>query len=428
MAKLNAECTTLDNGVRVVTSTIDHVESVASGIWVGAGARFEAGRVSGISHLIEHLLFKGTRRRSSRDITRAIEGRGGYLNAFTQEESTCYYARVAYDKLRQALDVLSDMYLHPRFAAADVTKERGVVIEEILMYRDQPQHVVHDMLTAALWPKHPMGRSIAGTPKTVSSITRKDILGYKRRTYVPGNTVFSFAGKVSHQACVDLVAKLTARSTQAPVPTFKPMTGSVRQERVKLAHKTIEQTHVALGFRLFGRRDRRRYALKLLSAVLGENMSSRLFQVVREKHGLAYSVHSSMHLYQDTGTLLVSAGLDRRRTGRAIELIVREIAKLKARPVGAGELKRAKDYAVGQMRLNLESTSAQMMWLGDNILSRGRVILPGRVIEALTAVTAEDIQALAGTVLRQSRASLAVVSPEVGPAEAPVMKQMLGGL
>lgn len=410
MAKV--EMSELTNGVRVITSSMDYVESVSLGVWVASGGRYETESINGVSHFVEHLLFKGTATRSARDISRAIEGRGGYLNAFTQEENTCYFARVAYDQMASATDVLCDMYLNPRLAPEDVDKERDVIVEEIMMYRDQPHHVVHELLTSALWQGHPLGLPISGTPESLDALKRKDVADYLRSHYVPGNTVIAAAGKVDHGACVDLVSRLIGRRRKREVPKADPVTPRTQQKPSTCQSRSVEQTHAALGYRLFGRLDPRRYPLRVLNAVLGENMSSRLFQVVRETHGLAYSVHSSCHLYQDTGALLISAGLDRKRSGRALQLIAREVRKLKTRRIGRDELRRAKDYVIGQIRLSLESTSHQMMWLGDNILTHGRFVSPDDVIRKVERVTAEDIQDVAVEVFTPTNVTMALVGPE----------------
>ncbi|MBN2302729.1 MAG: insulinase family protein [Lentisphaerae bacterium] len=422
---MDVECTTLTNGLRVVTSSLPHVESVTFGIWIGAGGRHESNRQAGMSHFIEHLLFKGTKKRSAKDITVAIEGRGGYLNAFTQEENTCYYARVAYDKLWYALEVLTDMYLNASLPPDELEKERGVIIEEIMMYKDQPQHMVQEILTDALWKNHPLGRPIIGFPKTVAAMTRRDISEYRARMYVPCNTIFAFAGKVNHTECVRKVRELVKRPSGTSLRRERPASSRVKQRTLALQTKDIEQSHLAMGIRIFGKNDRRRYPLRLLNTVLGENMSSRLFQVVREQHGLAYSVHSSFQLYKETGALVVSAGLDRKRHDKAFSLIIKELNRLKRRPVGSRELKRAKDYVIGQLRLGMESTTYQMMWLGENIMSYGRVILPSETIKIISKITASDIRDLAETIIKGAKTSVAMISPDLsGKDETRIRKEL----
>jgi len=401
----------LPNGVRVVTSALPHLESVSVGLWAGVGGRHERAALSGISHFIEHLLFKGTIRRSARAISQAIEGRGGYLNAFTQEESTCYYARIAADYTWHAFDVLADMYLNPRFAAGDIERERGVIAEEIMMYRDQPQHAVQEMLRGQLWKDHALGRGLAGTPETVAAMQRRDILAFKRARYVGANTVAAFAGKVKHDVCVARVARAFGRLPRRLRSRGTRVRGKTRVVRIGAEQRDIEQSHLTLGFRIFGRNDERRYALKILSAVLGENMSSRLFQLLREKHGMAYAVHSGSHMFRDTGAFVISAGLEKTKTGKALSLVLRELNRLRTVPVGSAELKRAKDYAIGQLRLGLESTSYQMIWIGENLMTFGRFIAPDLVVEKLRHVTASEIQKLAGAIFRRAASSVACIAP-----------------
>ncbi|MEI8120735.1 MAG: pitrilysin family protein [bacterium] len=410
---IRSQWETLPNGCRVVTALMNHVESVSMGVWVGAGGRCETKELSGASHFVEHLLFKGTKRRSAREISQTIEGRGGDINAFTQEESTCYYARVATSQTWEAMDVLLDMMLHSRFASVDIRKERDVVIEEIMMVRDQPHQQVEEMLGELMWKNHALGRPIAGTVETVRKFTRETLLAYKDRYYTPSNMVLAFAGKVDHRACVERVKK--AFSVRGPILSrrFSPLGGEVAQHPFRALHKDIEQTHLALGFRGFGRHDPRRYALKLLSVILGENMSSRLFQVIREQHGLAYSIQCGGHLFDDTGAFVVTAGLDRDRLERALTLIVREIRKLKDKPVGKLEFNRARDYSMGQIQLGFETTTSQMMWVGEHILSYGRVKSPEEGIQALQAVSFQDVQRLAEDLLCPARCSLALVMPHV---------------
>ena len=420
--KLDLRVSRLENGLRVVTSATPAVASVAMGVWVAVGGRHEAARLSGISHFIEHLLFKGTTTRSARDISQAIEGRGGYFNAFTQEESTCYYAHVAAAQAADVLDILADMYRHPRFASADIAKERGVIVEEIQMYHDQPQQLVQEMLGGLLWSDHPLGRPLAGSPATVRRLQRADFLAYKNRYYQPAATLVVLAGQVEHEQAVAQVRQLLGSLPPQRAPACRPVTRRTVQRGVRARGKEIEQAHLAIGLRLFGRHDPRRFALKLLSTVLGENMSSRLFQIIREKHGLAYSIHSTVDLFRETGVLAVSAGVDPDHLRRTLELTFRELARLRAQPVGAAELRRARDYVIGQLLLGLENTPARMMWAADNILNYGRFIQPAEIMNRIQRVTARDVQTLAGDIFRPGRLSLALVAPEAGPAEEALLR------
>lgn len=424
----NVRLTKLANGTRIITSTSEHAQSVALGIWVGVGGRYETGKMAGVSHFLEHMMFKGTKKRSSKRISEDIEGSGGYLNAFTQEESTCYYARVAYDKLWKALDVLSDMFLNSTFDRVELEKERGVILEEIMMYRDQPHHLVMEMLGSAMWTQHPLGVPIIGEPSTVKNMKRSQMLDFRKTKYIAGNTIFAFAGKVDHDACVERVKGYMDGRGKASVPKYKRVTHETRQRPVVLLEKDIEQSHMALGLRIFGRDDNRRYALRVLNVILGENMSSRLFQVVREKYALAYSVHSSCQLYHDSGVLTVSAGLDRSKTKQGIDLILKEMSKLKAKAVGAQELKRAKEYLVGQMRLSLESTSSQMICLGESLISYGKFTPREEIIANVESVTAADIQRLAKSIMRRQRATIALIVPSLDRGDERFYRKQLNTL
>lgn len=403
--------TELPSGVRVATAEMAHMESVSLGVWVGIGGRYEPARLSGASHFIEHLLFKGTPRRSAKQISQTVEGIGGYLNAFTSEENTCYYAKASHEHIDTLLDVLTDMYLHPRFAAADIDKERGVIKEELLMYHDQPDHYVHELLTETLWPGHPLGRSLTGTAKTLDGMDRHALLDFKHRKYVAANTVVAVAGRCRHDDIVPRVEKMLTLPRSGRSPTFAPVDERQRGARLRFFNKNCEQSHLAIGVRGYSRHDSRRYPLKALSVILGENMSSRLFQVIRERHGLAYSIQSSTSYFADTGALLISAGLDTKRLHRALALILVELRKLSKQPPSTVELQRAKDYAIGQMRLGLESTANRMMWLGEHLLAYGTIQSPAEVEQQILAVTTADVQAAAADLFRNNRLNVAVITP-----------------
>lgn len=425
---LNTQISTLPNGLRVASSVMPGLQSAAMGVWVGVGGRHEGRTTTGISHFIEHMLFKGTARRSALEITRAIEGRGGYFNAFTQEESTCYYARTASRHLQHVLEIMADMYLRPRFAAEDVAREKDVIMEELQMVNDQPEQLVQEMLNAMLWRNHELGRPLTGTPETLQRINRERLLAFKNKKYVPENTLFVFAGPMDHTECVEHTLALTRRLRHKPEPRYRLVTRSVEQERLQLRAREIEQTHLALGFRLFGRFDKRRYALRLLNVVLGENMSSHLFQSVREKHGLAYAVNSSVQLFADTGVLAISAGVDTGRAVRALDLIIRELSALKKNAVSARELEEAREYAIGSMLLALENPAGHMFWMGESILNYGRIVPPEEIIAGLNEVTAEDLHHLADEFFRPERASLAVLTGAKSAISVPRMETLLGAL
>lgn len=407
---LNIKTTTLPNGVRVTTAGMPGSAGVAMGVWIKVGGRHEPAPQNGISHFIEHLLFKGTARRGAKEISEAIEGRGGFLDAYTQEELTCFYARVTTQHTAEVFGVLADMMLNPKFAPADIAKEREVIVEEIAMYRDQPAQQVDENLMAALWPDHALGRPLTGTEKTLAAMRRSDIASFKARHYVSENIVVAFAGSIGHGDALTLAKKWFGKMPRRDPPSPAPADATEPQP-FSLEKRAIDQTHLALGFRTFGRQDERKYALKLLSVLLGENMSSRLFQVVREDHGLAYAISSGMQLFDDTGLFSIDGGLDTERTPAALELIFRELGRIRSRPPSAKELRKAKDYSVGQLRLGLETTTNQMSWCAEQLISYGDILQPEDVVKKIEAVTARQIQEAAKLVFAPARASCAVISP-----------------
>ena len=315
-----------------------HMASVSLGLWVGMGSRYEPAEVNGVCHFIEHLLFKGTKRRSAREISQAVEGIGGYLNAFTSEEVTCFHARASAGRLEELLDVLVDMFLHSRFAPADIAKERDVIKEEIAMYLDQPQQQVQELLNATFWPGQPLGRPITGTARTLDVMRRRHLAGYLRENYVTGNTVIAAAGRLEHRQLLQAVARYAPHFTPGRRPQFAPAHSRQRAPLIRLITRKTEQTQIALGIRTCSRHDERRYALRLLNTILGENMSSRLFQVVREDRGLAYSIYSTASFFDDAGDLVISAGLDTDNLLSTLRLIMRELRRLTRSAGGRGRI------------------------------------------------------------------------------------------
>ena len=405
------DITTLPGGLRIITAPMPHMESVSVGVWIGIGGRYESRPLAGISHFLEHLLFKGTHRRSAKQISQTVEGVSGYLNAFTGEENTCYYAKASHRHLDILLDVLADMYQHPKLSVTDIKKERQVIKEELLMYRDQPDHYVQELLTETLWPNHPLGRSLTGTPETLDRMERDTLLNFKIRHYVPVNTVVAVAGHCEHSDIVARVAGQLPADTSGKTARFQPVTVKQRGAQLRFLTKAVEQTHLAIAARSYSRHDSRRYALKLLSVILGENMSSRLFQTIREKYGLAYSIQSATSYFADTGAFLISAGLDTKRLPKALQLILKELGKLAQRQPPAEELRRAKDYAIGQMRMGMESTSNQMMWCGEHLLAYGVVQAPAEIELKIEAVTPAQIQEVAADIFQNHRLNAAVITP-----------------
>jgi predicted Zn-dependent peptidase len=401
----------LANGLTLATAPMPHMASVSVGLWVAVGGRHEPEPLNGVSHFIEHLLFKGTRRRSAEEISQAVEGMGGYLNAFTAEENTCFYAKARHDHFAVLLDVLTDMFLNATFAPAEIEKERGVIKEEVAMYLDQPAQHVQELLNATQWPGQALGRPLTGTEASVDALSRRDLLGYRRAHYHAANAVLAVAGQFDPAAVRAAVTRAARHFRAGRRSPFAPVACQQTAPRVCLFTKATEQTQLALGIRTCSRHDERRFALRLLNVVLGENMSSRLFQVIREDCGLAYSVYSSLSYFDDVGDLVISAGLETANLDKVLRLIVRELRRLAERPPTAAELRRARDYVIGQIDLRLEGTENQMMWLGENLLGYGRVMPPGEVKQRLLAVRAAEVRAAARDFFRPERLNLALVSP-----------------
>ncbi len=403
--------TRLPNGARIASVEMPHMRSVTVGVWAGVGGRHERVREGGISHFIEHLLFKGTKRRTPRQLTVAVEGVGGYLNAFTTEDHTCFYAKAGAPHFARLCDVLSDMYLDSVFAKEEIEREREVIREEILMYRDQPAQHAQELLTSTMWPKHPLGRPLTGTVDTVSKLGRREITDFHRRNYNGASTVVTVAGSVPHAEAVAALAPALSRLPQGKRARFQRSPIHPGRPSVNLHTHDTEQTHLAMGFHTWGRSDERRFALKLLSVILGENMSSRLFQKLRERHAFCYSVSSGMVTLADTGALHICAGLDPAKLERAIRMILKEIADIAQRGPRQTELKMAQDYTIGQTLMGLESTTNQILWMGESLLGYGRVLCPVEIERRILAVTRAEVQAVAGECLKMGRLGIAVVGP-----------------
>lgn len=395
----------------VATVEMPHMASVSLGIWVGVGGRYEPAELNGVSHFIEHMLFKGTRRRSAKEISQSVEGIGGYLNAFTGEESTCFYSKARHDRYDQLMDVLTDMFLNSKFDPTEIAKERGVIKEELAMYMDQPHQLVQELLNETLWPNHPLGRALTGTEKTIDAIDRAKLLSYRRANYVAPTTLVTAAGNLSHDKIVRAVSKFAGKFATGKRPGFQPVQDTQSEPRMRAHTKDTAQLQLALGFRTCSRHDERRFALRILNTLLGENMSSRLFQVIREDHGLAYSVHSCLVFFDDVGSLIISAGMDTDQIPRVMKLIMAEVKRFTEKAPSAEEMRRTRDFLLGQIDLSLESTENQMMWLGDQLIGYGKIIAPTEIKKRLTRVQPSEVRRVAQAFFRPERLSAAVVSP-----------------
>jgi predicted Zn-dependent peptidase len=413
--KCSYEIAKAQSGVTIATAEIPHMLSVSVGIWVGIGGRYEPAALCGVSHFIEHMLFKGTERRTAREISQDVEGIGGYLNAFTTEESTCFYAKAASERFGHVWDVLADMFLNSTFDPGEVEKERAVIREELAMYLDQPHHHVQDLLNETLWPDQPLGRPLTGTEQTLEKLRRDDLVRFKKQNYVTKSTLIAVAGNIDHETAVKAASKFGKKFLNGNRRRFEPVTCRQDAPRLRLHKKETEQTQLALGLRTCSRHDERRFALRLLNVMLGENMSSRLFQVVREDNGLAYSICSSLGFFDDVGTLTISAGVETDKLEKALKLIMGELALFIRQSPSTAELRRARDYIFGQLDLSLENTENQMTWLAEQYLGYGKIISPDEIKSRLAEVTPGQIRAAARDFFAPDRVSLALVSPTDEP-------------
>lgn len=406
----NIELTTLPNGVRVVSETVPYVQSAAVGLWAGVGSRDEAEPIRGISHFIEHMLFKGTKRRDARQIADEIESRGGLLNAFTTKETTCYETRVLADDVGLAVDILTDMFLHSLLDPEEMEREKRVVLEEIKMYEDTPEEHVHDLFEQVLFPEHPIGKSVIGTDQTVSSLKREDLTGYMQSRYCPDCIVLAAAGNLEHDALVKLAeATLGSLSGNRPLREMSRPTPS--GESKQLQRRDVEQVHFCLGTAAYSKQERERYVLSILNNVLGGNMSSRLFQEIREKRGLAYSIGSYGRTYQDGGLFCVYGGTSPETYAEVLDLTYTEFAKVVKDGLTEDELTKAKTQVRGAMVLGLESMNARMHRYGESLISFGRVIPIEEVLNEYESVSHERIGQVAKLVLQDTPLTLTAIAP-----------------
>ncbi|MBI4498920.1 MAG: insulinase family protein [Chloroflexi bacterium] len=403
--------TALPNGLRIVTASMSHTRSVAISVFVGAGSRYETDAEAGISHFVEHMLFKGTERRPTpKEISEVIEGVGGVLNGATDREMTVYWCKVARPHFPMALDVLLDALYHSRFDSAEVEKERQVIIEELNAVADSPADLVDVLIDEAVWPGHPLGRDIAGTKETVSAITRPMLLGYLARQYPPNNVVIAVAGNVTHEEVVSLVQQ-ELREVPAGQPTaWYPVGEGNAAPRIRLATRRTEQAHVCLALPGLSSRHPDRYALDMLNVVLGEGMSSRLFLELREHRGLAYDVHSYTTHLLDCGTVTVYAGVDPKRVDAALGAVMEELQRMQD-GLAEEDLRKAKELSKGRLLLRMEDTRTVASWIGGQELLMGEVLTPEDVVAAIDAVTPEDTVRVARQLFVPERLTLAVVGP-----------------
>lgn len=407
----NYKKTVLPNGIRVVTEEISHVRSVALGVWLNVGSRDESHERSGISHFVEHMVFKGTRHYRTGQIARSLESVGGYLNAFTSKEHTCFYARVLDQHVERAIDVVSDLVQYPLFDPKELEKEKQVVLEELKNMEDEPDDLIYEYFDRSMFGDHPLGSSVIGRADSISSFDRRMLFEHFHRHYTPSQMVVAAAGNIDHNTMVKLVSDRFHSTGSKNGFHRKKATGRRLAPRMEQHEKPIVQAHVCMGAVAYGSRSRYRFPLLVLNTLLGEGMSSRLFQNIRERYGFAYSVYSFANVLSDTGTFGVYVGTDSANIDRSIELIHRELQKLRAKPVSKAELQRTQEQLKGTMMLSLESMSSRMMRLGSGELIFGEYVTLDSILRNIGAVTQNDVFEVAGTVCDESKFSTVIFKP-----------------
>ena len=403
--------TTLDNGLRVITATMPHTQAVSLNLFIGVGSRYETEAEAGISHFIEHLLFKGTAKRpTAREISEAIERVGGILNGGTDKELTVYWCKVAQPHLSLALDVLVDMLLHSRFDLQDIERERQVIVEEINMSKDSPPQQVAMLIDELLWPNHPLGRDIAGSKQSVAGITRDMMLDYLAAQYLPNNTVITIAGNIQHQEMVAAVNQAlgnwTNQRTRSEYVAYKEQAA----QRLHVETRDTEQAHLCLALPGLPLLHPKRFTLGLLNVILGEGMSSRLFAEIRDRLGLAYSIHSYTEHYLDSGSVTIYAGVETKNLSTAIKAILEQLSQLKE-TVPESELSKAKELSKGRLLLRMEDSRNVAGWMGGQEILTERILSIDEVVSIIDSITVEELKQLARELIVASQLRLAVVGP-----------------
>ena len=398
---------TLGNGIRLLTERMTQVRSISIGVWLTRGSRHETAERGGIAHFVEHMLFKGTRTRSAEDIAQAIDSIGGQLDAFTAKEYASYYIKVLDEHLPLAIDILSDIVMNPAFSAEDIEREKKVVVEEIKMVEDTPDDLVHELFTQGFWADHPLGRPILGTRETVESFNTNLLRDYFRNAYTSGNLIISAVGNLEHdrvRALLDekfAAVPSTGEALQEHAPTVDP--------KILVRNKELEQSHLCLGASSYPQNHDDRYASYVLNTLLGGSMSSRLFQNVREKRGLAYAVFSGLSAYRDAGSFTIYAGCSNEAVGEVIDLVVEELRGVKGTAVPAAELQRAKDHLKGSLMLSLENTASRMSHLARQEIYFDRQFGLDETLQGIERVTSTDVQRVAVDLFRNGSLSATVL-------------------
>jgi predicted Zn-dependent peptidase len=404
--------TTLENGLRIVSEAMPGTRSVAVSLYVGAGSRYERPDEAGISHLLEHLVFKGTPKRpSAQEISELIEGVGGIMNAGTDRELTVYYAKVARPHFDRAADVLTDMVRNPLIAAVELEKERKVVIEELNSIGDSPAQLVDVLLDETMWPDQPLGRDVAGSEESVTAITREGTLDYLKHQYVPNNIVVAVAGAIEHEEVVASIESALGDWKRGKPAKWFPAINGQREPRTAVKYKATEQAHIEIAVHAMSSNDPDRFALDLISVILGEGMSSRLFLELREKRALCYDVHSYASHYLDTGSFAVYAGVDPKKAVESSQALLDELAKIRDDSVTDEELYKAKELSKGRLLLRMEDTRSVSGWLGGQEMLNGHIKTADEVVALVEAVTPADRRRVAKKILDPKQMTMAIVGP-----------------
>ncbi|MFZ5801718.1 MAG: M16 family metallopeptidase [Candidatus Omnitrophota bacterium] len=410
---MHYECSELPSGTKVFTVPMKDRRSATVAIWVRTGSRYESQKLAGISHFLEHMVFKGTRTRTAREIKESIEGSGGLLNAYTGEESTCYYAKVRAEDAGNAFGVLADMVAEPLLDPQEVEKERGVILEEIKMYRDQPSAYVQEMIGEVVWPAHPLGRPIAGEIESVSGIGDGDLKAYQALRYQPRNLVIGFSGNVGHRQALRWAREAFAGLRKPGIPGFESARSVKGARRPRLVPKKIGQIHFVMAFPGVSKHHHDRYLSQVLHVLLGANMSSRLFEEVREKRGLAYDIRTQVQFFEETGLFTVYGGVEKDKAKDAVRVVWEELRRIAREPVPGAELRRAKDYLLGQLDFVLEDTLEHALWLGEKVLYEEKLHEPEKIRKIVSCVSPAGIRRLARAMFTKRQMRMAVLGPKV---------------
>jgi predicted Zn-dependent peptidase len=398
----------LPSGLTLITEEMRHIRSVSIGIWVKTGSRHETAESNGISHFLEHMVFKGTPTRSAEDIARQVDSIGGNMDAFTAKECICFNIKVLDEHVPVALEILSDLVLNPVFSPGDITRERGVILEEIKMDQDSPDYLVHEIFTQNFWKDHPLGKPILGTKETVRGFEQPMLLDYYEQRFYPSNLIISAAGSLEHSRVAELVAQ-RFRDLRPGQNGFHDTAPLVKPRIILRNKKSLEQVQICVGVPSPPISDEARYTSYILNTLLGGGMSSRLFQNIRERRGLAYAIFSELSPYRDTGCLSIYAGTSRQSAAQVVECIVEEFRNLKSQPVAAEELRRAKDQLKGSLMLSLESTTSRMSNLARQDMYFDRFVGMDEIAERIEAVTSEELTALAAGMFRTDHIAVTVL-------------------